>query len=224
MTEFLEQLARTGRELLAAAGEAAVPPESTQQAVGYPSLFLLVVLGSLVPVVPTGALVSGSAVVALHQSVPVLSLLTVFGVSAFAAFLGDLGLYWLGQRGVGSKNGSRWLSRLRERVAPDRLAQAHDQLRRHGVLVLVLSRLLPAGRIPVMLACLLARMPVREFVRGDVPACLVWAAAYQAIGILGGALFPEPWEGVAAAVGLTLLVSAAPSLWRRLRRGRKRTG
>ena len=30
-------------------------------AVGYPSLFLLVVLGSLVPVVPTGALVSSAA-------------------------------------------------------------------------------------------------------------------------------------------------------------------
>ena len=47
-----------------------LPPESTQQAVGYPSLFLLVALGALVPVVPTGALVSSAAVVAFHQSSP----------------------------------------------------------------------------------------------------------------------------------------------------------
>lgn len=194
------------------------PPETTQQAVGYPSLFLLVVLGSLVPVVPTGALVSGAAVVALHQSLPVLGLLTVFGVASLAAFLGDLGLYWLGKRGVGSKNGSRWLAALRERAAPERLAQADRKLREHGVAVLVLSRLVPAGRIPVMLACLLARMPMRRFARGDVLACFAWAAAYQLIGVAGGALFPSPWEGIAAAVGLTLLISVAPSLWRKARR------
>ncbi|MCF6526507.1 DedA family protein [Streptomyces sp. JJ36] len=197
-----------------------VPPESTQQAVTYPSLFLLVVFGSLVPVVPTGALVSGAAVVAIHQSMPVVPLLAVFGIAALAAFLGDLGLYWLGQRGIGSRNGSRWLERLRERAAPERLAQAKRQLERHGVAVLVVSRLVPAGRIPVMLACLLSRMRTRDFVRGAAPACLAWAGTYQLIGVAGGSLFPEPWEGVAAAVGLTLLLSAVPSVLRRLRRGR----
>ena len=77
---------------------------------------------------------------------------------------------------------------------------------------------MPAGRIPVMLACLMAKMPLRTFARGDVPACLAWAATYQVIGILGGSLFSEPWEGVVAAVALTLAISAAPSVWRRLRR------
>ncbi|MFF1356782.1 DedA family protein [Streptomyces sp. NPDC058297] len=204
-----------GHELLAAA-VTHTPPESTQQAVGYPSLFLLIVIGALVPVVPTGALVSSAAVVAFHQTAP-FSLLLVFGVSAFAAFLGDVALYWLGQRGMGSKNGSKWLAAIRERAPEERLAQAQDKLADHGVMVLVLSRLVPAGRIPVMLACLMARMPLRQFARGDVPACLAWAATYQLIGILGGSLFSEPWEGVVAAVGLTLLISAAPAAWRRLR-------
>lgn len=196
---------------------AAIPPESTQQAVTYPSLFLLVALGSLVPVVPTGALVSGAAVVALHQSVPVLSMAEVFAIASAAAFLGDTALYWLGRRGVESKNGSRWLERLRQRAAPERLEQAQRKLHEHGVAVLVLSRLVPAGRVPVMLACLLARMRTREFLRGDAPACLAWAVTYQIIGVLGGALFPRPWEGVAAAIGLTLLISSVPAGWRRLR-------
>ncbi|MEU7635977.1 VTT domain-containing protein [Streptomyces sp. NPDC039016] len=193
-----------------------VPPEATQQAVGYPSLFLLVVLGSLVPVVPTGAVVSSAAAVAFHHSSP-LALLYVFVVASCAAFLGDLGLYWLGRRGVRSRNGSRWLARLRARAAPERLAQAQHRLREHGVLVLVLSRLVPAGRIPIMLACLLAAMPPRRFARGDLPACLAWAATYQLIGLLGGSLFREPWQGVAAAIGLTVLFGAAPAAWRRLR-------
>ncbi|WP_326769036.1 DedA family protein [Streptomyces sp. NBC_01591] len=193
-----------------------LPPESTQQAVGYPSLFLLVALGALVPVVPTGALVSSAAVVALHQSSS-FSLLIVFAVASTAAFLGDICLYWLGQRGVRSKNGSKWLRAISDRAAPERLAQAQQKLDEHGAVVLVLSRLVPAGRIPVMLACLLGRMPLRRFARGDVPACLAWAATYQLIGVLGGSLFPEPWQGVVAAVGLTLLISGAPAVWRRTR-------
>ncbi|GGV73466.1 membrane protein [Streptomyces gelaticus] len=193
-----------------------LPPESTQQAVGYPSLFLLVALGALVPVVPTGALVSSAAVVALHQSSP-FSLLIVFVVASAAAFLGDICLYWLGQRGVRSRNGSRWLRVIRDRAAPERLAQAQQKLDEHGAVVLVLSRLVPAGRIPVMLACLLGRMPLPRFARGDVPACLAWAATYQLIGVLGGSLFPEPWQGVVAAVGLTVLISAGPTMWRRMR-------
>lgn len=203
MIEFLREAAQ-------------LPAESTQQAVGYPSLFLLVALGALVPVVPTGALVSSAAVVAFHQSSP-FSLLVVFAVASSAAFLGDISLYWLGQRGVRSKNGSRWLRTIRDRAAPERLEQAQHKLDEHGATVLVLSRLVPAGRIPVMLACLLGRMELRRFARGDVPACLAWAATYQLIGVLGGSLFPEPWQGVVAAVGLTLLISGAPAVWRRTR-------
>ncbi|MEU7134401.1 VTT domain-containing protein [Streptomyces sp. NPDC046261] len=202
--------------MVAEAAQRSVPPESTQQAVGYPSLFVLVVLGALVPVVPTGALVSSAAVVAFHQSSP-FSLLWVFLVAASAAFLGDMGLYWLGERGVGSRGGSRWLRRLRERAAPERLAQARARLEENGVTVLVLSRLVPAGRVPVMLACLLARVPAARFARGDFPACLAWAATYQVIGVVGGALFARPWEGVVAAVLLTLAVGAVPTLRRRLR-------
>ncbi len=193
-----------------------VAPESTQQAIGYPSLFLLVLIGALVPVVPTGALVSSAAVVAFHQTAP-FSMALVFVTASLAAFLGDVALYWLGRRGMTSRNGSRWLEAIRQRAPEDRLRQAQEKLAGHGVAVLVLSRLVPAGRLPVMLACLLAEWPVRRFVRGNLPACLAWAVTYQLIGILGGSLFAEPWEGVLAAVVLTVLISVAPGLWRRMR-------
>jgi membrane protein DedA with SNARE-associated domain len=203
-----------GTVVVLAVADASVSPAST---FGYPTLFALVLIGALVPVVPTGALVSSAAVVAFHQEAP-LTLLLVFVVASLAAFLGDIALYWLGRRGMGSKNGSRWLAAIRRRAPEDRLAQAQEKLADHGVAVLTLSRLVPAGRIPVMLACLMAGMPLRGFARGDIPACLAWAATYQVIGILGGSLFDEPWEGVVAAVLLTLTLSMAPSLWRRVRR------
>ncbi|MBW8794897.1 MAG: VTT domain-containing protein [Streptomyces sp.] len=206
--------------MAAAAGSTAATSststESAQQAIGYPTLFLLVLIGALVPVIPTGALVSSAAVVAFHQTAP-FALALVFVTASLAAFLGDAALYWLGRRGLRSKNGSRWLEAIRARAPEERLAQAQEKLAEHGVAVLVLSRLVPAGRIPVMLACLLAEWPLRRFARGNVAACLAWAVTYQVIGILGGSLFPEPWEGVAAAVGLTVAIGVAPSVWRRVR-------
>ncbi|MEU1176951.1 VTT domain-containing protein [Streptomyces sp. NPDC005820] len=202
---------------LAAAATTAVPAESTQQALGYPSLFLLVLIGALVPVVPTGALVSSAAVVAFHQTAP-FSLALVFVTASLAAFLGDAALYGLGRRGMGSRNGSRWLEAIRARAPEQRLEQAQARLAEHDVAVLVLSRLVPAGRIPVMLACLMADWPLRRFVRGNLPACLAWALTYQLIGILGGSLFPEPWQGVVTAVALTVVIGAAPSVWRRIRK------
>jgi membrane protein DedA with SNARE-associated domain len=208
--------------ILASAAAHPPPSQGAQQAIGYPTLFLLVVLGSLVPVVPTGALVSGAGVVAFHQSDPV-STLYVFVVAAFAAFLGDIALYWLGMRGVRSRNGSRWLHRLQDRVDDSTLDRAQRQLDEHGAAVLVLSRLIPAGRLPVMVACLLAEMPLRRFARGDVVACLAWAAAYQLIGVLGGSLFPEPWQGVALAVGLTFAIAAGPAAMRHFRKAARQT-
>ncbi|WP_405469241.1 DedA family protein [Streptomyces canus] len=199
-----------------AAATTGATPGAAGQAIGYPTLFLLVFLGALVPVVPTGALVSSAAVVAFHQTAP-LSLLFVFVTASSAAFLGDIALYWLGRRGMKSKNGSRWLEALRSRAPEERLSQAQGKLADHGVAVLVLSRLVPAGRIPVMLACLMAEWPLRRFVRGNLPACLAWAVTYQLIGILGGSLFPEPWQGVVAAVALTVAISAAPTVWKRVR-------
>ncbi|MFG2471870.1 VTT domain-containing protein [Streptomyces canus] len=199
-----------------AAATTGATPGAAGQAIGYPTLFLLVFLGALIPVVPTGALVSSAAVVAFHQTAP-LALLFVFVTASTAAFLGDIALYWLGRRGMKSKNGSRWLEALRSRAPEERLSQAQGKLADHGVAVLVLSRLVPAGRIPVMLACLMAEWPLRRFVRGNLPACLAWAVTYQLIGILGGSLFPEPWQGVLAAVALTVAISAAPTVWKRVR-------
>lgn len=207
-----------GPEAAPRVAAAAGATTETAQAIGYPSLFLLVLLGALVPVVPTGALVSSATVVAFHQHDPVLSSLLVFTVATLAAFAGDTALFLVGQRGARSPRRSGRLERTLAHVAPEALARAEHQLARRGTTVLVVSRLLPGGRIPVMLACLLARMPLRRYLRGAAAAALAWAATYQLIGLLGGALFPQPWQGVAAAVALTLLISVAPAAGRRLRR------
>ncbi|WP_234313908.1 DedA family protein [Streptomyces sp. NBRC 109706] len=193
----------------ALAAEETVTHEGAQQAIGYPSLFALVLLGSLVPVVPTGALVSSAAVVAVHHSDPVVTSLLVWVVAAGAAFLGDTALFLLGRRG------SRWLDRISAHVSPATLENTQRRLERQGALLLLVSRLIPAGRLPVMLACLVSRTPTHVYLRGNLPATIAWAGVYGLLGMVGGALFPHPWQGVVAAIALTLLIAALPRLRRR---------
>lgn len=181
------------------------------QAVGYPSLFVLVALGAVLPVIPTGALVSAAAVVAWHAGTPY-DLPLVFVAATVAALAGDVILYWLARRGVGG-----WLQRLRRRTDTPRLDAAQRRLDQHGTAVIVVSRLVPAGRIPVMLACLGAGWSVRRFARSDIPAVLAWTGGYLLIGAVGGSLFTHPWQGLAAVVALTLLATVAPAVWRRVR-------
>jgi hypothetical protein len=43
---------------------------------------------------------------------------------------------------------------------------------------------------------------------------------YAGIGVAGGSIFPEPWQGVVAAVLLVILVTQALSWWNRRREAR----
>lgn len=197
---------------LATALGAAAAPAPDPQVVGYPTLFVLVALGSILPVIPTGALVSAAAVVAWHAGTPY-DLPLVLTVAGLAALIGDAALYWLARRGVGS-----WLERLRSRVDTPRLDAAQRHLGRHGTTVVVIARLIPAGRIPMMAACLGSGWSVRRFVRSDAVAALAWAAVYLAIGAVGGSLFAEPWQGLVAVIALALVTAVMPSVWRWARR------
>lgn len=204
-------IAGTTPAAVAVAVAVATAPAPAPQVVGYPTLFLLVATGSILPVIPTGPIVSAAAVVAWHTGTPY-ALPLVFAVAGMAALVGDVALYWLAKRGS-----SLWLERLRARVDHPRLAAAQRHLGNHGTAVVVVSRLIPAGRIPVMLACLFSGWPVGRYVRADFVAALAWAAGYLALGALGGSLFAEPWQGIAAVVALGLLAAVAPYAYRWLR-------
>ena len=112
---------------------------------GYPLLFGLVLLGSIVPVVPTGAVVGAAAAVA--TTTDHLSLTLVVLVSAVAALTGDLITFAVCR--FGGPSAVRWVARGQH---TDRIEEVRGQFRRHGWQIIVVGRLLPAGRIPVLLA------------------------------------------------------------------------
>lgn len=192
---------------------AAASMETTVRTVTYLALFAGVAIGAIVPVIPTGALVSTAAVTSLHSAHAWTAVL-VIAIGALAALIGDMVLFWLCSLPVGD----RLLARLRGRTSPALLERYHRRLDQHGIGVLILSRLIPAGRIPIMVATLVLGVSWRWYLAGDAVAAVAWAVTYAAIGVLSGSLFDEQWKGIALAIGLVVLVSIGPSVVRLLRR------
>ncbi len=172
---------------------------------GYPLLFGLVLLGSIVPVVPTGAVVGAAAAVA--TTTDNLSLPLVVLVAAVAALAGDLVTFAVCR--FGGPSAVRWISRGQH---TERIEEVRDQFRRHGWQIIVVGRLLPAGRIPVLLAAGALAYPWRRLVPAATVAALLWAIAYAALGVLSGGIFDSPLLATLLATLLILLVGAVLNL------------
>jgi membrane protein DedA with SNARE-associated domain len=170
-----------------------------------------VLLGAVLPVLPTGAAVSAGAVLASHEK-PI-GLLGVLIAGAGGAYLGDLIVYAACR--FGGERLARRIGWLRDNASLDAL---RERLAEHEITVLLTSRLIPGGRVPVLLAAGLAGYPWHRFAVVDLTASSLWAAVYMAIGLLGYVLFDEPWQGVVAAIVLVLLVTVISSLVQRARR------
>lgn len=183
-------------------------------AIGYSALFGGVLLGSLVPVVPTGAVVGAAAAIAVstgRMSLPLVLVLATLG-----ALFGDLATF--GVAHAGSSAAQRWVT---GRQSPERLAAARAQFERRGGLLVVVGRLLPAGRIPVLLAAGALEYPWRRLVPAATLACVLWAVAYAALGVLSGGLFDDPVLATLLAALLVLVLGGLGSLaaaWRRRQR------
>ncbi|MFC0506354.1 DedA family protein [Micromonospora costi] len=173
-------------------------------------LVVVVLFGSVVPVVPTGAAVSGAAALAAHQHP--LTVLLVVAAGALGAYVGDLATYVV--LGWGGERIARRLHWLRE---PQRFERMSARVREGRVSMLLVSRLIPGGRVPVLLAGAVAGLTWRRFAVANAPASVTWSVLYAAIGVVGRAVFPEPWQSVLAAIALVLLVSQGLGWWSRRR-------
>jgi membrane protein DedA with SNARE-associated domain len=166
---------------------------------GYPLVFGGVLLGSVVPVVPTGAVVGAAAAVAVTTDE--LSLSLVLLLSTLGAFLGDVITFAICR--FGGPAAVRWVARGQH---AERIEEVRDQFRRHGWQIIVVGRLLPAGRIPVLLAAGALAYPWRRLLPASLAAAAVWAAAYALLGVLSGGIFDSPLLATLIATLLVLLV------------------
>jgi membrane protein DedA with SNARE-associated domain len=178
--------------------------------IGYPALGVGVLLGSIVPVVPTGAVVGAAAAIATTTGN--LWLPAVIGLATVAALAGDLVTF------AAARAGSGPALRLAARgQTPEKLAAMRERFAAHGGRLVVVGRLIPAGRIPVLLAAAALAYPWRKLVPAAVVGCLLWAVAYAVLGVVSGGIFADPLVATLIATALVLAVAAGGALVKRLR-------
>jgi membrane protein DedA with SNARE-associated domain len=172
---------------------------------GYPVVLGGVLLGSVVPVVPTGAVVGAAA--ALATSTGRLDLTLVLLLSTLGAWAGDVLTFAVCR--YGGPAALRWVARGQH---ADRIEEVREQFRRHGWQIVVVGRLLPAGRIPVLLAAGALAYPWRRLLPASLLAATLWAVAYAVIGVVSGGVFDNPLVATLVATVLVLLVGAVLNL------------
>lgn len=178
-------------------------------------LWGVVAFGAIIPVLPTGAAVSAAAVLAvdqhLWQVVPVLL------VGAAGAYVGDLVTYAaLSTAGAPLARRVGWL----EDDDDNRLRQLRDAIEQHELRTLLVSRLVPGGRVPVLLGAALTGYPWYRFASAAVGAALLWSLVYSTIGILGNTIFADTTTAIVVVMAAALAFSVLPGLVRRVTRKR----
>jgi membrane protein DedA with SNARE-associated domain len=172
---------------------------------GYPIVFGGVLLGSVLPIVPTGAVVGAGA--ALAVTTVELSLPLVLLLAALGAFLGDVVTFAVCRSG--GPSAVRWVARGQH---PERLDEVRARFRRHGWQIIVTGRLLPAGRIPVLVAAGALAYPWRRLLPASFAAAVLWTAAYALLGVVSGGIFDSPLVATLIATVLVLLVGVVLNL------------
>jgi membrane protein DedA with SNARE-associated domain len=180
---------------------------------GYPVIFAGVLIGSIVPVLPTGAVVGAGAALAMTGQ---LNLVLVVLLSMAGALIGDLVTFAAGRGGRGPM--TRFFER---RQSAEKLTSAREKFVQKGWLLVVIGRMVPAGRIPVLLAAGALDYPWRRIVLASAGACLLWAVAYSLLGVVSGGLFDNPLVATLIATTLILVVTMVVGLVARRRERRK---
>ena len=178
---------------------------SDPAALGYPAVFGGVLLGSVVPVVPTGAVVGAAAAIA--TTTDTLSLPLVIAVSVAGALIGDLVTFAIAT--AGSAAAQRFVARGQP---GDRVEEVRAQFTRRGGLLVVVGRLVPAGRIPVLLAAGALGYPWRRLVPAATLGCVLWAVSYALLGVVSGGLFDSPLVATLVATALVFVVAGVSTL------------
>ncbi|WP_147916335.1 DedA family protein [Ruania zhangjianzhongii] len=148
-------------------------------------------------------------------------LTAAMGTVAVGAMAGDHTGYLIGRR-----YGTRLRdTRVVRRIGPQHWDRATRLLRRHGVLALIISRLLPAVRTLMPAAAGAADVSYSRFLAGSVVGAGLWSGLWVGMGAAARAALPEMastlgkagWIAFAVAV---LAVAVVLLLRRRARRHR----
>ncbi|MDO5668506.1 MAG: DedA family protein [Corynebacterium sp.] len=166
----------------------------------YPVLAALVVTDSLVPLIPSEAVLTLAGTWSGARGVPALG--GIIGVAITAAIIGDNICYLLGTRLIG----------IVERTPADTsrgraITWVRENIRRNAATTIIIARFIPWARwfMTIMLGSV--RYPWRWFFLYDTIGVVLWALLATLIGYAGGWYFSEyPLLGVVVGISFGGLV------------------
>ncbi|MDO5513110.1 DedA family protein [Corynebacterium sp.] len=169
----------------------------------YPVLAALVVIDSLVPLIPSEAVLTIAGTWSGARGVPDLG--TIIAVAVAAAMVGDNFCYLLGTRLIG----------VVERTPADTsrgraIAWVRESIRRNAATTIIVARFIPWARwfMTIMLGSV--RYPWRWFFLYDTIGVVLWALLAVLIGYAGGWYFSDfPLLGLVIGVTAGSLVGMA---------------
>lgn len=181
----------------------------------YLIIFVIAILDSVLPIVPSETLVIIGGVSAGLGN---LWIPLVIIVAAAGAFIGDNMSYLIGREASG------WVVRRQNRTEKGarRMAAIVEQVRERGGLLLITARFIPGGRTVLTLTCGVTKQPRRWFVGWAAVAAVIWGHYAALLGFIGGKSFEDNHTlafmiAFAAAFSVTALIEVVRWTLKRLR-------
>jgi membrane-associated protein len=167
-------------------------------------IFVVALLDSIIPIVPSETLVIVGGVAAGQGNQP---LVLVIACGAVGAFTGDNLAYVLGRRFSDRVDG--WADRKVERRA--RLDAAGRQIKIRGGMLLITARFIPGGRTILTVSSGLTAQPWGWFAIWIAIATTIWATYAASLGFFFGQTFEDNqtlafWLAFGTALSITALV------------------
>jgi membrane protein DedA with SNARE-associated domain len=170
----------------------------------YLIIFVIAILDSVLPIVPSETLVIIGGVSAGLGN---LWIPLVIVVAATGAFIGDNASYLLG------REASDWVMRRQTRTekGTKRMAAIVEQVHERGGLLLITARFIPGGRTALTLSCGVTRQPRKWFVGWAAVAAIIWGHYAALLGFIGGKSFEDDHTlafiiAFVSAFSITLLI------------------
>ena len=181
----------------------------------YLIIFVIAVLDSVLPVVPSETLVIIGGVSAGLGN---LWIPLVIAVAASGAFIGDNLSYFIG------REASDWVMHRQTRTEKGarRMASIVEQVHERGGLLLITARFIPGGRTAVTLSCGVTKQPRRWFIGWAAVAAVIWGNYAALLGFIGGKSFEDNHTlafviAFVSAFSITLVIELVRWLLKRAR-------
>ena len=182
----------------------------------YVIIYVIAVLDSVLPIVPSETLVIIGGVSAGMGD---LSIVLVILAAGLGAFTGDNMSYLIGRRA------SVTVTRRYERTekGKKRLDTVIHQIHERGGLLLITARFIPGGRTILTLSCGITRQDRKWYATWIGIAATIWALYASLLGFIGGKTFEENHTlafivAFATAVSVTVVIEVVRAGIKRLRR------